>query len=55
MLDSYNICNIVFSACLNDGFVLYTQDLLETVFENGQLLREYTLDKIREQAELKFL
>ena len=28
------------------------QDLLVTVFENGQLLREYTLEEIRERAEL---
>ena len=28
------------------------QDLLVTVFENGELIKEYTFDEIRERAEL---
>ena len=30
----------------------HTQDLLVTVFENGELLKDYTFDEVREQAEL---
>lgn len=32
--------------------LLFLQDLLVTVFENGSLVREYSFDEIRERAEL---
>ena len=32
--------------------ILIAQDLLVTVFENGELLKEYTFDEIRARAEL---
>ena len=31
------------------------QDLLVTVFENGSLVREYSLEEIRERAELQLV
>ena len=31
---------------------LCVQDLLVTVFENGELVKEYSFDEIRERAEL---
>ena len=34
------------------GIRLCLQDLMVTVFENGQLLREYSFDEVRERAEL---
>ena len=34
------------------GIRLGLQDLMVTVFENGQLLREYSFDEVRERAEL---
>ena len=32
--------------------VMLLQDLLVPVFENGRLLRDYTLDEIRQRAEI---
>lgn len=31
---------------------LFGQDLLETVFENGSLVKEYTFAQVRENAEI---
>lgn len=33
-------------------FVLFFQDTLVAVFENGKLLRDYTLDEVRKRAEI---
>lgn len=33
----------------------FFQDLLVTVFENGELMKEYSFDEIRDRAELPLL
>ena len=35
-----------------NGLYFLIQDLLVTVFENGELVKEYTFEEIRERAEL---
>lgn len=32
--------------------VYYFQDVLEIVFENGKLLKDYTFSEVREKAEI---
>ncbi len=36
----------------NHDYFIHLQDLLVTVFENGHLLVDYTLEEIRDRAEL---
>lgn len=38
-----------------DFIVIFLQDKLVTVFENGKLLVDYSLEEIRERAELEIV
>ncbi len=38
-----------------DNILKLIQDLLETVFNNGKLIKEYTLDEVRKRAELPLI
>lgn len=40
---------------LNYDVFYHLQDLLVTVFENGELKKEYLFDEIRDRAELPLL